>query len=119
LAESRQPRFVAFTPYSGAQRVVCYEDAWKGKFVPNQRVPADATVVVKSLEAPTAVCLGTTNPTYFAFVNQSETSATSNNPFVVFVDPSANPMPTVVSMGYRRDFSDLSKHTVLWLPGKN
>jgi hypothetical protein len=43
-------------------------------------------------------------------------SQNSGNPFVVFVDPGGDPKPAVASWGYRRDFTDLSKHAVLWLP---
>jgi hypothetical protein len=40
--------------------------------------------------------------------------ASSAHPFVVIVDPKAVPMPEIRSIGHRRDFKDIEKHTVIW-----
>lgn len=102
------------TPYSGAAFVVCYEDTLTNKIIPANRVPGDPTpYIVSALENPTAVCVGTTNPDYLAFVNQSEVSFGRQHPFVVFVNPTG-PQGVVASIGYRRDFKDLGPHNVLW-----
>jgi hypothetical protein len=73
-------------------------------------------LVIGTLGAPSVVCAGTSNPNYLAFINTGVTSPGSGSPFVVFVDPYASPLPALASFGYRRDFRDLTGHTVLWLP---
>jgi len=68
---------------------------------------------METLSFPLAVCAGTTNPGYVAFLSQNLASPGSGSPFVVFVDPVAR---AVATAGYRADFRDLERHRVLWLP---
>ncbi|MHC2016290.1 hypothetical protein [Methylobacterium sp. CM6247] len=111
---SRQTQFIAITPYPGATQVVCYADTWVKKLV--QRVPIETpTIVQATLSTPTAVVAGTTNQDYIAFVSASHSSG-SGSPFVVFVDPQANPLAAVASVGHRKDFKDLQQHELLWSP---
>jgi len=113
----RQPLFVVQTPYPATPKVVCFKDTWERKFVPAGRVQQDTKrIVISTLEKPSAICLGTSNPGYLAFVNASDVSQGSGHPYVVFVDPNANLLPTVASIGPRREYKDLKEHTILWLP---
>ena len=113
---TRQPLFIVTTPYEATPEVVCYVDTYQFHLQLERRLPDMLQIAEESLQSPQAVVAGTSNPNYVAFVNQEVTSPTSRNPFVVFVDPHAEPMAAVASWGYRRDFKDLSEHTVLWLP---
>jgi len=113
---TRQSLFIVTTPYEAAAEVVCYVDTYQYHLQLERQLPEMRQIAENSLEAPQAVVAGTSNPDYVAFVNQDVTSPGSGNPFVVFVDPKAQPMAAVASWGYRRDFKDLSRHTVLWLP---
>jgi hypothetical protein len=111
----REPIFVVTTPYSGVQSVVCYHDTWHIHLAPAGRLfPGAREATIQTLEEPSAVCLGTTNPEYLAFVNQNIASSGNRKPFVVIVDPKGNPLPAVASIGFRRDFANLSPHTILW-----
>lgn len=115
MSDKRLQQFVVTTPFPGATTVVCYQDTWTNKLV--QRVPASSpTIVQETLQAPTAVVIGTTNPGYVAFVSNNHLSPGASSPFVVLVDPQGNPLPAVASVGHRRDFKDLQQHTVLWPP---
>lgn len=114
LIVPRQQLFVVETPYEAAPQVVCYVDTLESHIASDRQKLASAAKL--SLTAPSAVVTGTTNPEYIAYVNQGDISSGAGSPFVVFVDPAAEPLPAVATWGYRRDFKDLSKHTVLWLP---
>lgn len=117
MTRTREPYFVVSTPYPGAAKVVCYKETWDTKLTEAGRVTDTTRVVTEqTLTSPAAVVAGTSNPGYIAFVNQSAGSPGSGSPFVVFVDPQGNPMPAVASVGQRRDFKDLNKHTILWQP---
>lgn len=112
MAEARDILFAVDTPYPGAPRVVCYRDSWNDKLV--ARAPSASTdIPIRTLAAPAYVCIGTTNENYVVFVNHADTSP-SGSPFVVIIDPSGNPLPAIVSIGYRRDFKDSKEHSVLW-----
>ena len=103
------------TPYEGATVVVCYQDTMTRKIIPAKRVDGDPIPIIsRTLRDPAAVCTGTSNPGYIAYVNTSEVTPGSQTPFVVFVDPKGSPLPAVASVGFRRDYADLSGHTVLW-----
>jgi hypothetical protein len=110
--------FVIQTPYSGASEVVCYTDTWVEHIAASRKINPDTEEIVKAtLSEPNSVCEGTTNRNYVAFINLPY-SSNSGAPFVVFVDPNASPLPTLVTFGHRRDFKDLSKHTTLWTPSE-
>jgi hypothetical protein len=111
----RQPLFVAETPYPETPKVVCYEDTYVNHIPASRRGPESREKAAKSLNQPNAVVKGTSNPGYVAFVNSDDSSNTQGSPFVVFVDPTGRPMPTVASMGHRRDFRELHRHEVLWV----
>jgi hypothetical protein len=66
-----------------------------------------------TVSSPSAVCAGTTNPGYLAFVNRTIVSPASASLLVVFADPVDR---VVVSAGYRIDFRDLGPHRILWVP---
>ncbi|MBK5957929.1 hypothetical protein CCR97_06855 [Rhodoplanes elegans] len=111
----RDPYFMATTPFAGAPTVVCWRETWERKLGPAGRTgPGTESLVVRTLAEPTAVVAGTSNPGYLAFVNAREVSPGSGAPFVVFVDPLGVPWPAVASIGYRRDFKDLTRHVLLW-----
>jgi hypothetical protein len=78
--------------------------------------PGLQQMTIETLNSPSVVVSGTTNPGYVAFINQRKVSPGSSSPFVVFVDPTGKPKPAVASLGYRRDFKDVQGHKVLWLP---
>lgn len=110
----RTPRFVTRTPYQAAETVVCYEDTYLFH-IPFERrliVPLDIAGPT-TLADPCVIAEGTTNPGHLAYINLNLTSPNSNSPFVVFVDPAGQPMPAVASMGFRRDFKDITKFRVL------
>ncbi len=112
---ARRPYFTVSTPAPMASKVVCYEDTWNFH-VPQVRRDIGATVVQETLASPHVILQGTTNPSHIVYINQNITSPRSQSPLAVIVDPTGNPMPAVASFGYRQDFKDLSRHTVLWLP---
>lgn len=117
VSVQRTPAFVATTPYASVSQVVCYDDTWTTHIPSIRRSSPDVMqIVTTTLQAPSVIVAGTTNPTYLAFVNQEVISERTGSPFVVFVDPSANPMPALASFSYRKDFRDLTRHLVLWQP---
>ena len=101
-----------------APKVVCYRYTYEIHLPLDRKLPGTLQAAKDALSFPTAVVAGTTAPDHLAFINQNFTSPTSNSPFVVFVDPNCNPMATVATMGFRRDFKTLERHTVLWVPSK-
>jgi hypothetical protein len=113
--KTRQPFFVVETPHPSAAKVVCYQDTWD-IHMPTVRQNLGAQIVVGALQQPSLIIPGTTNEDYLIYLNQDFTSPGHNSPFAVIVDPYGQPMPAVASFGYRRDFKDLTGHTVLWLP---
>lgn len=114
VTRTREPYFIVTTPYEGAAKVVCYKETWAVKLREAGRIEDDTRALVeRTLSFPTVICPGTTNATYLAFVNLADVSPRSGSPFVVIVDPTANP-PAVASVGFRRDFRNLTRHTVLW-----
>jgi hypothetical protein len=115
VADERQFLFTVATPLQSAQTVVCYHDTWE-IHLPATRRDLGTQIVMDTLSAPTVILQGTTNQGYVVFLNQALTSASSKSPFAVIVDPEGNPLPAVASFGFRRDFTDLSGHSVLWLP---
>lgn len=75
-------------------------------------------IVISTLESPTVILQGTTEPGYVIYLNQEFTSP-RNSPLAVVVDPSANPLPAVATFGFRKDFKDISQKIVVWSrPGK-
>lgn len=116
VGATRQPYLVAETPYDGARKVVFYEDTLKYHVPAARKTSAIRENIEGALTRPDAVVRGTTNPGFVAFVNSTTVSSASGTPFVVFVDPEAAPMPAVATAGHRRDFKDLSRHDVLWVP---
>jgi len=116
VADIRQPLFIVTTPYDAAPQVVVYHDTMT-IHIPMARQIADLhQYTTTTLSSPSVVVSGTSNPGYVAFVNQNILSSGSQAPFVVFVDPEGNPLPAVASVGFRRDFKDLTRHMVLWSP---
>ena len=113
ISNTRQRFFVANTPYPDTPQVVCYHDTWT-QHIPAERHRADLQeLATGTLATPIGVYEGTTNPGYVAFVGQSTENQETNSPFVVFVDPTADP-PAVASMGRRRDFKQLTRHKRVW-----
>lgn len=116
LVDSPTPIFTISTPYSGASMVTLHKHVWEKHILPYRPfLHGRQEWISHTLASPTVVCAGTTNPQHVASVNSNIISAGSNSPFAVFVHP-VNQM--VVSAGYRRDFRDLTSHTVLWLPNQ-
>jgi hypothetical protein len=101
-----------------APKVVCYRDTYELHLPPDRKQSGVLQAAKGALKFPAAVVASTTTPDHLAFVNQNFTSPNSNSPFVVIVDPKGNPMAAVASMGFRRDFKTLERHTVLWVPPK-
>jgi hypothetical protein len=118
ISTTRQPLFVVDTPMGSAPKVICYLDTYKLHLPIDRKQPGLLQAAKDALSSPDAIVAGTTTPDHLAFVNQNFTSPVSNHPLVVFVDPKGNPMAAVASMGFRRDFKDLERHTVLWIPPK-
>jgi hypothetical protein len=116
VAKKRDVAFTVRTPFPAAPEVVCYQDTWDIHIPAVRRVPDAQQIVMTTLSQPSVIVAGTTNPGYVAFVNQAQLSPNSGNPFVVFVDPEGKPIPAVASIGPRRDFRDLSQHTIIWSP---
>jgi hypothetical protein len=118
ITQTREQLFVVDTPIGSASRVVCYRDTYEFHLPVNRKQQGLLQAAMGTLSSPAAVVAGTTTPDHLAFVNQTFTSPNSNHPFVVIVDPKANPIPAVATMGFRRDFKHLEGHTVLWAPPK-
>jgi hypothetical protein len=120
VTDYSRPREVLFTvqtPYQGASTVVCYRDTWEQHVAFSRtQTPGIQLSVMKTLQAPSIVCEGTSNPNYIAFVNTVVTSPGSGSPLVVFVDPHAKPDPRFATFSFRRDFRNLSSFSVLWSP---
>jgi hypothetical protein len=116
IIATRQPLFVVDTPMGSAPKVVCYRDTYEFHLPLERNQPGLLQAAKDTLSFPATVLAGTTTPDQLAFVNQNFTSPNSNSPFVVIVDPKGNPMAAVASMGFRRDFKTLERHTVLWVP---
>jgi hypothetical protein len=118
IIQTRQPLYVVDTPIVSVPKVAFYRDTYEIHLPLDRKQPGLLQAAKDALSFPAAVVAGTTTPDHLAFVNQNFTSPTSNNPLVVFVDPNCNPMATVATMGFRRDFKTLERHTVLWVPPK-
>lgn len=118
MADTRQPLFTVQTPYSGAQTVVCWQDTWLFH-VDATRRDLGHQVVIGTLEAPSVILQGTTNPGYLVYLNESFISPGHQSPFAVIVDPQANPLAAVASFGFRRDFKNLTGQTIVWTPPGN
>lgn len=111
----REKFFSVSTPFDGAKTVVCYTNTWHDKIIPAKRVPNESPeLVMSTLKDPTFVVSGTTNPGYLVFINQSVVSPRTGSPFVAIVDPDGQPEPVLASVGHRKEFIDLSKHSILW-----
>ncbi len=94
--------------------MVCYEDTWTVHLA-GRVWPGAKHLTVETLNAPTVVVAGNRSaPHNLVFVNLKERSPTSNHPFIVVVDPTAHPVPVVVSIGYIRQYANLSGKRVLW-----
>ena len=107
------PKFVITTPYPGLPRVTLLTSTWLSHVVYRPELIGMEPVVATTLAAPEAVCAGTSDPRNIVFVNQTERSPRGKSPFVVIVNPEH---ALVDSMGYRREFRDLTEHSVLWAP---
>ena len=111
---TRQVLLTTATPFPGLPLVTLFSDTWRDHILPNRpSLMERENWISATLSSPSAVCAGTTNPGYLAFVNRTIVSSGSGSPLVVFVDPVDR---VVVSAGYRIDFRDLGRHRVLWVP---
>ena len=111
---TRQVLLTIATPFPGLPLVTLFSDTWRDHILPNRPyLTGREDWISATLSSPSAVCAGSTNPSYLAFVNRTIVSARSGSPLVVFVDPLDQ---VVVSAGYRIDFHDLSQHRILWVP---
>jgi len=114
LSGNRQALFTVTTPFSGLPLVTLFSDTWYQHILPNRPyLIGRKDWVSATLSSPSAICAGTTNPGYVAFVNQAIVSVRRQSPLVVFADPNDQ---VVASAGYRVDFRDLGRHRILWLP---
>lgn len=69
MTRIREPYFTLTTPYPEVAKVVCYKETWGAKFTEARRIQANTlAIVARTLNSPSAVCAGTTNPGYVAFV---------------------------------------------------
>lgn len=71
---------------------------------------------MQTLQTPSFVCRGTSNPDYLAYVNTVDVSQGNASPFIVFVDPDGQPTPALTTIGHRKDFKDSNKFSVVWQP---
>jgi hypothetical protein len=111
------PLYRVATPYSGVPVVTLHRHVWEQHILVNHPdLNGREEWVVSTLQKPTAVCGGTTNPFHIGFVNQAITSRRSRSPFTIFVHPLKR---MVVSAAYRNDFRDLTSHTLLWVPARD
>jgi hypothetical protein len=117
----RQPLLIVQSLYPALPQAVLYRDTVYGSGMNPPHVPIDRKLgmpvvdaVKAGVEQAYAAVIGTSNPGYVAFVCNDVTSQNSQSPLVVIVDPAGNPMPTVTSVSFRRDFKNISQHTVLW-----
>ena len=114
MTPARAILFTVATPYPALPNVTLFADTWQNHIVPQRPyLLGHADWLSGTLAAPSAVCAGTTNPGYLAFVSGAIVSSGRRSPFVVFVDPIDR---IVVTAGYRIDYRDLGAHTVLWVP---
>lgn len=114
LSGRRQPLFRVATPFSGLPLVTLFSDTWHLHSLPNRPyLIGREDWISATVSSPSAVCGGTTNPGYLAFVNQTITSPGRGSPLVAFADPLDQ---VVVTAGYRLDFRNLSLHWILWVP---
>jgi hypothetical protein len=102
------------TPYFGGRGVILYDETFNEHIPIDRRTPEAVTFVSQTLQKPSFICQGTTNPGYLSFVNHEISSLGNGSPYVVFVDPEADQAPTVASFGFRRDFKSMENHTILW-----
>ena len=110
----REPLFIAATPYPGVQKVVCYRDTWHFRLA-GKTWPGAQELAMTTLASPSVICAGNDmNPGNLVYVNTANLSPNSGHPFVVFVAPDANPMPTLTWLGYQHNFANLQNKTVLW-----
>jgi len=101
-------------PFLENKAVILYRDTVNFHIPVERRNPNIEQMITQTLVAPRFICVGTTNPGYICFVNDSFASKNTGSPFVVFVEPNSLPHPTIVSFGYRRDFKDMEKQMILW-----
>ena len=94
--------------------MVVYQQTINIHMTPERLTDGWESNVSMTLQNPSFVCVGTTNPGYLSFINHEISSPRGGSPFVVFVDPESSPAPVVASFGYRRDFKDMANHTILW-----
>jgi hypothetical protein len=116
VTNGRRPHFTVMTPYAGAPKVVCWEDAWNGHIAVNGRATFQNRLYsIVTLEAPTIVLA--VHKDYIMFVSENQRSVRSGSPFGVVVDPKGNPLPAVASIGFRRELSRyINRASALWLP---
>jgi hypothetical protein len=107
--------FTVQTPYPARPTVTLTHDTWYTHIqVHRPALKERPQWLQASASAPTAVCAGGTDaPGNICFVNQGITTG-SGAPLVVFV----NEEGLIDTAGFRHDFADLSKKTVLWMPPK-
>ena len=106
--------FTVATPFWGLPFVTLLWDTWHQHILPNRPyLLGREDWISATVSSPSAICSGTTNPGYVAFVNQTITSPRRGSPLVVFADPLDQ---VVASAGYRIDFRDLNLHRILWVP---
>ncbi len=109
----RQALFTVATPFPGLPSVTLFSDTWHHHILPNRPyLIGREDWIWATVSSPSAVCAGTTNPGYLAFVNQTITSPGRGSPLVVFVDPLDQ---VVATAGFRIDFRDLGTHRILWV----
>ena len=114
MVSARQALFTVATPFPGLPFVTSFLDTWRHHILPNRPyLTGREDWISATLSFPAAVCAGSTNPGYLAFINQTITSPGRGSPLVVFADPLDQ---VVASAGYRIDFRDLSPHRILWTP---
>jgi hypothetical protein len=113
--DERQPLFIVTTPFDMARVVVCWQDTWD-IHIPAIRQDLGPQIVMGTLESPSLILQGTTESNYVIYLNQEFTSPGGNSPLAIIVDPNGNPMAAVASFGFRRDFRDITQHTVIWMP---
>lgn len=117
MSDSREVLFKVFTPCPDASEVICYKDTME-KHISANHAEVSPELIINTLSCPDAVCIGNNNPDHLAFVSVGQANAVSTNPFVVFVHPSTEPSPRVVSACHRRDYKTIHEQRIIWSPSK-